>query len=583
MEIVHVYQKKRSEFGRHCNFSDRPAEVIADILPDPTIREEYIVKSPAEIAIQCGPEYSEHEVNTETFETESRGINHVEGGWPKDVDPNEVEMVIRYRKKVEKDENYVHAITTAGQIMEHCIKQNNAIDIYEDYFRGQDDVGVVEPPSARTVTVFRDPNEIKRTAVNLSWYPDGATKIAVAYSILEFQKAPAGASLDSYIWALENPSTPEMTLTPSSQLGCLQFNPKDVNMLIGGCYNGQIGVWDTRRGARPIDTTPVEKSHRDPVYKAKFLQSKTGTEFFTCSTDGQVMWWDVRKLSEPTEALVLDPLKTEKPVGGISLDYESTLPTKFMVGTEQGLVLNGNRKAKTPAEKIASYYNAHHGPVYGLQRNPFFPKYFLSVGDWTSKVWCEDIKESAVLWTAYQKAYLTDGCWSPTRPAVAFTSRADGVLDVWDYLFKPTEPALTVQVCDEAIHTIQVQEQGSLLACGSKDGAVTLLQLSSSLSDMQQGEKPALSAMLERETSREKILASRLRELNLNKTTKKRAQSANAPPPAEDDEENPIEVAEKAFWEVINAHKSKAQSKESKQEGAQEPETKENEGLCRGL
>ena len=46
-------------------------------------------------------------MNTERFETESRGINHVEGGWPKDVNAAEVEQTIRYRKKVEKDENYI--------------------------------------------------------------------------------------------------------------------------------------------------------------------------------------------------------------------------------------------------------------------------------------------------------------------------------------------------------------------------------------------------------------------------------------------------------------------------------------------
>ena len=50
------------------------------------------------------------QVNTERFETDTRGINHVEGGWPKDVNPQELEQVIRFRKKVEKDEMYVNTI-----------------------------------------------------------------------------------------------------------------------------------------------------------------------------------------------------------------------------------------------------------------------------------------------------------------------------------------------------------------------------------------------------------------------------------------------------------------------------------------
>ena len=56
------------------------------------------------------------QINTERFETSSRGINHTEGGWPKDVNPQEVEHVTRYRKKVEKDEVYINAIQQLGTV-----------------------------------------------------------------------------------------------------------------------------------------------------------------------------------------------------------------------------------------------------------------------------------------------------------------------------------------------------------------------------------------------------------------------------------------------------------------------------------
>ena len=66
--------------------------------------------------------------------------------------------------------------------------------------------------------------------------------------------------------------------------------------------------------------------------------------------------------------------------------FPPTQPTKFMVGTEQGTIISCNRKAKTPPEKIVAIYKEHIGPVYSLQRNPFFPKNFLTVGDWTARV-----------------------------------------------------------------------------------------------------------------------------------------------------------------------------------------------------
>ncbi|EGD83093.1 dynein intermediate chain 2 [Salpingoeca rosetta] len=405
MEIVHVYQKKRREFGRQCVFSDRKAKEMVNIEPDEGQRDEFIYKNPADVAIQCTKDFSEHEVNTETVEFKDSGMNHVEGGWPKDIDPDEVEQVMRYRKKVEKDETFQETIMNLGGMMETFIQQNNAIDIYEEYFPHESETAVLEPPAATMVNVFRDPCTPARSASSLSWYPDGARKLAVAYSILEFQKAPADVSMDSYVWDLERPNMPDFTLSPSSPLVSLRYNPKDVHILLGGCYNGQVAIWDTRKGSRPLETSPVEQSHRDPVYAAEFLASKTGTH--TCTHTytrslRRVKWCDTRKLSESTESLALEVIGSV--LGGVALDLShpctplhAQLPrTHTVIGTEEGIVINGNKKAKTPAEKLAQTYGAHHGPVYTVKRNPFFQKYFMTVGDWTSRIWCEDVREDPI-------------------------------------------------------------------------------------------------------------------------------------------------------------------------------------------
>ena len=49
-------------------------------------------------------------------------MNHTEGGWPKDVNPAEVEQTIRYRKKVEKDEVYIQTLTNLGKVS--CIQSD---------------------------------------------------------------------------------------------------------------------------------------------------------------------------------------------------------------------------------------------------------------------------------------------------------------------------------------------------------------------------------------------------------------------------------------------------------------------------
>ena len=50
---------------------------------------------------------------------------------------------------------------------------------------------------------------------------------------------------------------------------------------------------------------------RDPVFDFAWLQSKTGSEALTVSTDGQVLWWDIRKLSEVVESMPLRYSETD--------------------------------------------------------------------------------------------------------------------------------------------------------------------------------------------------------------------------------------------------------------------------------
>ncbi|KAI8587487.1 Dynein intermediate chain 2, axonemal [Geranomyces variabilis] len=528
MEVVYVYQKKRKEFGRQPTFGDRPATLGLDISPDPTQMRNYVERNPCSIEIQSVPEKSEHEVNTESFVLSNRGILHVQGGWPKDVDATDVEHTIRYRKKVEKDDEYIRSVQSLGNSMEHCIKQNNAIDIYEEYFADEPDSISVDTPSAKSLNVYRDPNALKRAATYVSWYPDDGHKIAVAYSMLQFQSMPTNMSFDSYIWDVENPNSPDQTLTPPSPLVSLKYNPKDPHVLVGGCYNGLVSFWDTRKGSFPVDTSAVDKSHRDPVYNLAWVQSKSGSELFSVSSDGQVLWWDIRKMAEPTESMMLDPEKNGQVVGGTVIDYETTMPTKYMIGGENGSVFMCNKKAKNPSEKITHIYPGHHGPVMALQRNPFFLKNFLTVGDWKAQIWAEDIR-SPIMSTRYAPSYLTDACWSPTRPSVFFTSKLDGTVDIWDYLFKQNDPTLTVQVGTSPIHSIKAQEHGKHIATTARDGSTTILELSEGLTRLQNNEKTIFSQMLEREAKREKTLEASAREKRL-KAAQKRPNSGAIKP-----------------------------------------------------
>ena len=68
MDIQYVYTKKRLEFGRQVQFTDRPVEIIADIQPNPELVQEYIARNPVDVAIQNAKEFSEHWVRVKCFE-----------------------------------------------------------------------------------------------------------------------------------------------------------------------------------------------------------------------------------------------------------------------------------------------------------------------------------------------------------------------------------------------------------------------------------------------------------------------------------------------------------------------------------
>lgn len=89
---------------------------------------------------------------------------------------------------MEKDEEYIKAVAALGTSMEELVKANNAIDIYEEYFAGRNLDYSTEKPEARTIAGLMDPSGSQRGAQYVCWHPDGSSRLAVAHSILEFQK-----------------------------------------------------------------------------------------------------------------------------------------------------------------------------------------------------------------------------------------------------------------------------------------------------------------------------------------------------------------------------------------------------------
>lgn len=244
--------------------------------------------------------------------------------------------------------------------MDHYVLQNNAVDMYLAYYAEMAAQPPLERNSCRTVNVYRDGGGVgpTRPIASISWQPEGGHRFAVAYLDVDFNHRPR-APVDSYIWNLENANFPEVSIQPPSCLLDLQFNARDPAVLAGGLMNGQVGTWDRRAGGAPQLLCAPHVAHREYARNVLFINAKSGREFFSSGPDGAVKWWDMRDMSEPTDEMIMDVVKSSFEVqsmanacGASVLEFEPTIPTRFMVGTENGYIIGGNRKGKTAMEKL---------------------------------------------------------------------------------------------------------------------------------------------------------------------------------------------------------------------------------------
>lgn len=135
-----------------------------------------------------------------------------------------------------------------------------------------------------------------------------------------------------------------------------------------------------------------------------WVTSKANTEFFSSALDGTVKWWDTRFLKTPTEILVMDlndPKRADilHAVGVTALQFEPTISSRFLAGMENGGIVNVSRRSNNLAEKLAMRFECYTGPAVAIDRNPAYPKNFLTIGDWSAKVWSDDTREGCFLST----------------------------------------------------------------------------------------------------------------------------------------------------------------------------------------
>ncbi|XP_073944753.1 dynein intermediate chain 3, ciliary-like [Choristoneura fumiferana] len=555
MDDTYTYTKIRKNFGRQPMFCESPTQLLDSINPDEQIQKLYSLRNPVHTATQCSDPKSQHYVNTRSLTYDNTGVNHAEGGWAKDVQFWDEEATSRVRRRVERDDSYVEAVLGTAPTFDHYIKQNNAIDMYNMYFKDMCDQPPPEKSKLKVINVYRDP--LNRQISCIGWTYEEDSKLIVAYCNRSYPvTGPVNLNNTCYIWDLENPTAPLGEFDPPNACWQIICSPIVPQLLVGGLDDGRVCLFDTRSSTQPVTLSPAHLAHRDPVTSLVYINSRLMTEFFSGSMDGKCMWWDIRNLTYPTDELLMcvrvPPGKSRSLAyseGVSSMHFDKAFPTRFLCGTDTGYLINVNRKGKTPQEIMAGLFKAHYGPVKAVERSPTLSKMFITCGDFTVHIWSDDIHQSPMVTGISHRYQINDVCWSPQRVSSYMSISVDGKFRVWDFLRKYRAPVAVLPVARCPLLKLKVHDEGRFVAIGDMKGGLHMLSLSENLFLSGDRDKPLMAQLFDRETRREHLLENRIKEIKL------KTQQGVTGPMREDvvDEEAIVKVAEDDYMKAVVA------------------------------
>lgn len=556
IKSTYEYSKQRKTFGRQPLFQDF-SHILDSIKPNEAEQKLYILRNPVNRMVQATKPKVLKDTNTPQIETYEQGINHVEGGWPREVHLYNEDHVIRHRRRVQHEDNYINTVIKLSPVMTHYVNQNNAIDMYQAYFDEIQPQEPVEKCNVRTANVFCDP--YNRPVSCVVWTHEHTAKLAVAYSDKSCGSETT-LNNDCFIWDTSNQTEPIHRLIPEKPCWQLACSPLTPEVLVGGLANGTVTLFDIRESERPILCSTIYNSHRGPVTSLLYNYSRTHTEFFTGSTDGQCLWWDLRDLSKPLSQIPMSVRikSSQEPnlsnAEGVScLEFHSGVPTKFLCGTESGLVINANRMGKTHSEILSSYWNCQCGPVRAVNRSPCTLRMFLTCGDYSVRIWSEEVRTAPIIVTKPYRYEVTDAIWAPLRFSSCMSICAGGYFYYWDFLRKYREPVSTLQVSKYALTRITSHCDGESVAIGDNNGSVFLVQLSENMTVPAKHDKALMFQIYERETHREHILDTRLKEIHLKARAEEEAALLAAEGSEDEsfDDDEILKLTEEKYFKIV--------------------------------
>nr|CAH0098947.1 unnamed protein product [Daphnia galeata] len=417
----------------------------------------------------------------------------------------------------------VSRLDASAHVIERMLNQNTYDDIAQDFKYWEDAADEYREPEGTFMPLWRftppatmlrmfEENGCMRNAVPshitaICWNPHYKDLFAIGLGSRDNMTAESGLVC---VFSLKSPTHPERSAQLQAGVSSLDFHPEFWQLLAVGMHDGHVAVIDltvrkdsdtfavtnlityrssAMRGKRTVPITQINikqiLNHNETVCSNRNLR------LFSISMDGCLcLWLFVQGELYPTELITLpfqgDNKLQDNNFGTLALTASCSCmamhPNNSMVlvGTDQGQLWPVSNEGE-----ILNWgpVNAHQGPIYTVQWNPFHHQVFISCGtDWLVKIWDQREKEALVVISL--GCCVEDCAFSPFSSTAFACMSSNGKVLLYDLnicLHKP--------LCSQRI-TPQRRAQPTVLSIapfhpvilvGDDKGHVTCLKLSPNL------------------------------------------------------------------------------------------------------
>ncbi|XP_053542409.1 dynein axonemal intermediate chain 3 isoform X2 [Ictalurus punctatus] len=262
------------------------------------------------------------------------------------------------KESILQSENLKNFLSSNTGRFELAIQQNNMIDVFVDEVCVLGEDSVYEGNADTHLKVYQTFTELRKDKVisYINWHPtiSGVIAVSVTGKLSFEEKIDSSTKLllnpaMIIFWSFSDPIHPQLLLECPDDVLSFHFCPSDSNIIVGGCMNGQVVLWDisghvdrlqgTRSGVRTKMTnmmyfeekqqshapvvrycavSGIESGHRGPVTDVQWLpdnfevsrsgiplenKNQISVQIVSCSPDGCVMFWDLRapRVAAPTD------------------------------------------------------------------------------------------------------------------------------------------------------------------------------------------------------------------------------------------------------------------------------------------